>query len=972
MSSDGQVQSHDEDAEATLDSIDAVILFPSLGAPCIVERGDATYVEVIVALEKDAHVSPGSMAHYLQFRPFAAVYPAEGNEADGCDEVRASDVFVTQDAWVLKDMKDGLSTEKPSHVGTDSATISLDNPIFNLTTCRLHSFVCDKLGDDYPDVYRVLFKTSALPVGQLMEFQWLSSHHHDGFLTKLKENAASARGSHLDDQSYGGLHMRHPFMVVASADALPKKFCHLTDIHNSSAHNLFQLSGCSVLEGQGQYSWPVGTRFNNYNRNFSHIAETVDADAFCLTGDLVDYGRGLFFGPANAIKNPPASLAAEDLQTMMIQAGKSDDPATVLGQARSTLPQKVIWDQLGGDSNQDQYVYDGNMHYFINEKILPRYLGETPKPVYTSLGNHDFHPNPFTPWPTSSGKPEDDSPNAFTPSDYNLTRYEATLAYGPQSYEPYAGWTVVSVALGIDHGGSGLLSADEACMIYFFFVNPFVDYAVRFGTRSIMMVDFGREEVRPQGWLGSKLPLVAGIAAAVIGVGLIALGIGLAATGNPVAGGILIGVGAVLAVVGALAIAASARDGFFAGDFESLDDLPAANNALTDEQYAVVDRWSQLANIESKALFCHALILGRAQKNISIAKINDDSFGGNKLTDMKFGILSKKRDEIVQKVQSGAITVTMSGHSHFRSIYVVPESGVNVTAEMPGDNMNPRSRLCVVSPASGPIAEVNRNQDDPPESAGSGSFKTIDRQLRDPPGASVLELDGGAAIIRDVVATLPQNKPRRAAFDSWKKRIDKFFTPVWRRDNENWHPSVEDEEIRVQLSYLSDLAPGREMQMENAVVTSPQATLHWPYEIQSITFFAAGAAPLTMPVRLEMTTPEVSVNTAYNKEGYKAHQYVLTFTRDQFNAIRMLAGTTNRMTCALEYPVGTDGPTDPWIFDFTVATSTPTSSATQYDLMRNEDPEYDKRTADLHYDQPFTPAAAAGAVPAADPAAPTA
>ena len=965
MSSDGQVQSHDEDAEATLDSIDAVILFPSLGVPCIVEQGDNTYVEVVVALEKDAHVSPGSMAHYLQFRPFADPYPADGHEADGCDEVRANSVFVTQDAWVLKDMKDGLSTEKPSHVGTDSATITLDSPIFNLTTCRLHSFVVDKLGDDYPDVYRVLFKTSALPVGQMMEFQWLSSHHHDGFLTKLKDNAGSARGAHLDDQSYGRLHMRHPFMVVASAAALPKKFCHLTDIHNSSAHNLLQLSGCSVLEGQGdRYSWPIASRYNNYNRNFSHIAETVDADAFCLTGDIVDYGRGLFFGPSNPLRNAPAGLTADALQAMMLMAGQSADPASVISQARSSLPQKVIWDQLGGDHSQKQYVYDGNMHYFINEKILPRYLGSTPKPVFTSLGNHDFHPNPFPPWPTTGGGPDEDSKNPFTPSDYNLTRYEALLGYGPESYTPYAASTVFSVVAGIDGGGSGLLSSMEAGMIYFFFVNPWVDYAVRFGSRSIMMVDFGREEVRPQEFMGSGMPgiigivsLIAGAALAITGAVLLADDVAHHRSPSGASIGLLIA-GAALLALGAILVAAAARDGFFSGSYEELGDLPAANNALTDEQYAVIDRWSQLTGVDSRAMFCHALVLGRAQKLASIRQLNDPAFGGNKFGDMKYGVLTKKRDEIVQKLQSGAITVTMSGHSHYRSVYALAASGDTVTAEMPGEVPTPRSRLCVVSPASGPMAEVNRDQDDPPSASNSGKSKAIDRQLRDPPGATVLELDAGAAVVRNVNAALTQNTPRRAAFDSWKNRIDKLFTPVWRRDDSNWHPSVEDEEIRVQLSYLSDLMPGRELQMENAQVTSPQATIRWPLGLQALTFFSAGAAPLTMNLTLELNTPEVSISAAYNKDGYKAHQYVFTMTREQFRMIRMLAGTQTRLVCALEYPTAGD---DPWIFDVTVATSTPTSSATQYDLNRNEFPEYDKRVSDQHYDQPFTPPAPAAA-----------
>ena len=360
----------------------------------------------------------------------------------------------------------------------------------------------------------------------------------------------------------------------------------------------------------------------------------------------------------------------------------------MLAEARTKLPQKVIWDEMGGNNDQKQYAYDGNMHYFILQKILPRYTGAQPWPVFTSLGNHDFHPNPFPPWPTTSGSADDDSANPFTPSDYNLTRYEALLGYGPQSYQPYAASTITSLALGVDGGGSGLLSAPEACLIYFFFVNPFVDYSVRFGKRSIMMVDFGREEVRPQGFMGSKLPMVVGTVLALGGAALAIYGAYKMADDakhgrDQKAGNVaMLVAGAALAVLGAVMIGAAARDGFFDESFESLEDLPAAFKALSDEQYALVDRWSQLAGIDSRAMFCHALILGRAQKLASIQQLNTPGFGGNTFKAMSYDVVSKKRKEIVDKLKSGQITVTMSGHSHYRSVYALSASGDTVTAEI--------------------------------------------------------------------------------------------------------------------------------------------------------------------------------------------------------------------------------------------------------------------------------------------------
>src|SRR5262249_29974365 len=152
-----------------------------------------------------------------------------------------------------------------------------------------------------------------------------------------------------------------------------------------------------------------------------------------------------------------------------------------------------------GANDQTQYVWDANFKYFLENKILPRYVSDS-MPVFTALGNHDFHSNPFPPWPTKNGQPGEDSPNSTTPSDYNLTRYEATLADGPKSYEPYFSDTIKFFLFGME-GAAALASMEECALVYWFFVNPFLDYAVRFGSRSLMLCDFGREETRPAAYL---------------------------------------------------------------------------------------------------------------------------------------------------------------------------------------------------------------------------------------------------------------------------------------------------------------------------------------------------------------------------------------------------------------------------------------------------------------------------------------
>lgn len=952
--SEGSVQAHEREADGTLDDIDAVILFPVLGAPCVVAHGNDSYVEVIVALEPGADVSSGTFAHYLQYCPFRDPYPEDEAEAESqLDSTRPCNILVSEDKWALADFQTGQSRELEVHIGTEGARVTLARPVFAGTTCRMHHLVVDKLRDHYPDVYRVLIKTSVFDgnVGQMMELHWVSTHHRDGLMQKVKSNAKSARGEKLDDAAYATMHQRHPFLVM-NASALPRKFCHLTDIHNSTAHNLLQLSSCSVLENAGErYTFPVGSRFNNYNRNFSRLAETAQvdarADAYVLTGDIVDYGRGLYFGAANPLLSPPAGITADEVQALMMRAGRADDPRGVLDEARAKLSQKTIWDQMGGDE-QSRYCIDANLWYFVLEKILPLYARG--KPVFTSLGNHDFHPNPFPPWPTAMGDEDEDSVNAFTPSDYNLTRYEALLAYGPKSYCPYGGSTILSVMTAVDWGGSGLISVDECMMMYFFFVNPWLDYSLRFGDRSIMLIDFGRKEVRPQGApKGTATPLLVG--------GLLAVAGAIAAVVGTVIGCPALAVaGAAVAFLGATMVHAALSGGAAAGSFEELSDLPAAQEAMSDDQLKLFETWTGVSDVTSRAMFCHALVLGRAQKLISLTQLNLTSFGGNRFKEMNYGVLAKNRNKVLDAVQSGRVTVTMSGHSHYSSVYILPERGDLIEgAVWPGTIPSPTNRLVVVTPASGPMSEKNLQQDDPASPDNRAISKYIDRQLRAPPGGSLVDLDGGAAKVTPLVADLPQNKPRRAAFDSWKNRLDAMHTVVWRRNDSDWHPSVEDEDIRIGFHYLSDVAPGRTQEISQGGV-GPQPTAHWPPELTGMTFFPAGAERFQVTMQPADVDLPTSLSSA-SQDGWLAHQYEMTMSRAQYRLLKMLAGTSVRLPCAVEYPEPDE---DPWIFDLNVVQGSDIGNVKQLHMKKNEFPEFDKRATDLHYDRPFGASPASG------------
>jgi hypothetical protein len=85
----------------------------------------------------------------------------------------------------------------------------------------------------------------------------------------------------------------------------------------------------------------------------------------------------------------------------------------------------------------------------------------------------------------------------------------------------------------------------------------------------------------------------------------------------------------------------------------------------------------------------------------------------------------------------------------------------------------------------------------------------------------------------------------------------------------------------------------------------------------------------------------------------------MVMSRAQYRAIKMLAGTSNRLPCAVEYP---DAGQDPWIFDLNIEQGSVIGTVQQLHMKRNEFPEFDKRKADLHYDRPFD-APAGGTTP---------
>jgi hypothetical protein len=654
------------------------------------------------------------------------------------------------------------------------------------------------------------------------------------------------------------------------------------------------------------------------------------------TGDLVDYGRGIHVTDPALDPLMTACGGNSDAGEVVVDRGSSSTVAAV-DAARSILPQATIWRELGGDdrvagyAEQANYTYDANFTYFIQTRLLPRYYAN--KPVFTSMGNHDFHPNPFTPWPTGSGDPDPVSYNPATPSDYNLTRYEACLAYGPNCYRAYPGSNVGFIIFDDRSGPGGLVSTPECGALYFYFINPFLDYAVTFGRCGMVLFDFGREEVKPRDGKGTNLLFWVPLCLLLLGILAMALALGFLhgawQTGFLVAGAIAAALG--LAAM-ALLWPGAVRSGQFAGEFEDLENLPGAKNALSSAQQTILDKFTA-RDCSLRAMFCHALVVGRPPRFISVRQINAASPDDNlrKADHMRYGVLADGAGKVIDCLRAGKLHVTLSGHSHYTTVYKV--EGTHVSARWPADvgggaavdpalalGVEPGALVCVTA-ATGPMAELNRDQVGAVDGA---TAKASDRQLRDSPSATLVTLDGGVRVER-LPCALDSARPRRAAFDSWKGRFDHLVEPVVTVSSGN--------ETTVSLSfcYLSDAT------IEERATAMPL----WPSDLAAIVFFVEGRA---MRYELRSWGPH-PVDGQWNHPGYSVHQFDLDIPTAEYQTIKRVANQRPRLTVALEYPGGED----PWLFDVKRKVVTMIDDQPEWAFECIDFPDFSTR----NYTQPF-------------------
>lgn len=243
---------------------------------------------------------------------------------------------------------------------------------------------------------------------------------------------------------------------------------HVTDVHLDTRMDVYAQSEASVIEvkancgenlrfdgkgrvvANGDLHVPLKKKVANFNGYFKDICKGLfdkGADCLVVTGDLVDYNRGL-----------------HSVQTFRKGPEK---------------PSKT-WASL----NKAASEHKKDRNWFLFYQVLLSLYDGSKKPIFTLLGNHDYVKFAMAPWPTLGLSWE----GVY---DQNLTRYESSLMFGRHDYMEIFG-----------HGiGPGYNSPFEffadgmehtSCVQWYsYFINPFADYVVTLGTQSLFMVDWG-------------------------------------------------------------------------------------------------------------------------------------------------------------------------------------------------------------------------------------------------------------------------------------------------------------------------------------------------------------------------------------------------------------------------------------------------------------------------------------------------
>lgn len=474
----------DEEHFSRYATFDAKILYPALGCPAVVKKeGEEAWLEIIIAGRKK-ELKRSEVAFHLRY--------SEWNRCDGhISNYKRLKMFKD---YFLKhnhseDVNRMIMISEPYKITDDRINDSIvHNDGFKLQLGLMNVFPWIlKLYREsgYPYLYKIRvnlkYEPDCFVSGKLMNFLWVERFIYekvkeessllqvavDKFKKLFKEEKKikvqlSEFGPVPDGQENMNILIYHPVFVSKKARLA---IGHVTDIHLDTRMELYSKSVASVIEikencpkgiviqnnkrvvKNTEFYKPIKTLVANFNEIFMNISDKLltKADTLVITGDLIDYNKGVHTDQTLGDKEKKPSEAWAALKSNLI--------------------------------NFDNKEHQEDRNWFLFYKLLLQLYKTHHKPIFTTLGNHDYCMHATAPWPLF-GK----AWNGVY--DMNLTRYENALCYG-EGFSKDKEFVANS-------------STNVECVKWYtFFINPFPDYVIDYGDQSLFMVDWGEKAIFP-------------------------------------------------------------------------------------------------------------------------------------------------------------------------------------------------------------------------------------------------------------------------------------------------------------------------------------------------------------------------------------------------------------------------------------------------------------------------------------------
>ena len=414
-----------------LDPAVALVLYPALGNPAIIKKVTGTGKDIskleLVLLSKSSTLQRGQVASHLKISTWAQKdMGMVANDKTALKNYIADNASVNvsecypADAEFLgmgiegKDCNDAQYGIKLSHMNVFpwifpglkryphlyKVSIELKNMIpgmYNIWWVNR---------DDYFEV-RERYRWWNL-IAHMKDWSLGSKRQPRRFKRELKEYSDKVVNSDTDKKVNENIKasIYHPFYVTTKETL---NIGHVTDIHLDSRMELYAQSEASVIEVEencppkadgterhivnSDFHIPIRKKIANFNRIFMDICNKLTgrgADILVITGDLVDYNRGIH---------------------------------TIQTHRASFTPISEMWNALGSSVLKNDHYRDDRNWFLFYKKLIELYDRTNAIPVFTLLGNHDYVNLGMSPWPLA-GLPWN---GVF---DQNLTLYESALCFG--------------------------------------------------------------------------------------------------------------------------------------------------------------------------------------------------------------------------------------------------------------------------------------------------------------------------------------------------------------------------------------------------------------------------------------------------------------------------------------------------------------------------------------------------------------